>query len=60
MVGKEILVNKDSKTESEFFILIPQSEITERKTRLLVSIYSGDKKLETVKTTFLGPITLKH
>lgn len=60
MIGKEIVVNKESKAESEFFIFIPKDKIQGRKTILHIGIYSGDKKLETVKTTFLGPITLKH
>jgi len=59
MVGKNVVASKESKTESEFFIILPRSEITERKTSLEVGIYSGDKKLETVKTTFLGPVKLK-
>lgn len=60
MIGKNVVIGKESKAESEFFIFISKSEIKERKTVLLVGVYSGDKKLETVKTTFLGPITLKH
>jgi cytochrome c oxidase accessory protein FixG len=59
MIGKNLTLLKESKTEGEFFILLPKEEITNRKTALLIDVYSGDKKLETVKTTFLGPITLK-
>jgi cytochrome c oxidase accessory protein FixG len=59
MVGKDLMLLKESKTEGEFFILLSKGKITERKTILLIDVYSGDKKLETVKTTFLGPITLK-
>jgi cytochrome c oxidase accessory protein FixG len=58
MIGKDITLLKESKTESEFFILIPKEKIKGRKTILFVDVYSGDKKLERVKTTFLGPITL--
>lgn len=59
IVGKEIVLAKESKTESEFFIILPKEEITGRKTILFVDIYSGNKKLQRVKTTFLGPVTLK-
>jgi cytochrome c oxidase accessory protein FixG len=59
MIGKNMILLKESKTEGEFFILLPKDQIKNRKTVLLVDVYSGDKKLETVKTTFLGPITLK-
>lgn len=60
MIGKNIMVNKESKAETEFFIFLPKDEIKNRKTILSVGVYSGDKKLETIKTTFLGPIKLKH
>ena len=60
MIGKDITVDKESKGASAFFIFLPKDAIKNRKTVLLVGVYSGDKKLETVKTTFLGPITLKH
>ena len=60
MIGKDVTLEKESKTESEFFILIPKEEIKERKTVLFVDVYSGDQKIETIKTSFLGPITLTH
>ncbi len=60
MVGKNILAKKSAKTESEFFILLSENQLTNRKTKLLVGIYSGGEKLETVKTTFLGPIQRNH
>lgn len=59
MIGKQLVLHKESKTESEFFILLPREFIKDRKTILYVDVFSGDKKVQTVKTTFLGPITLK-
>jgi len=58
MIGKNVVVNRETKAESEFFIFLPKEKVIKRKTVLLVGVYSGDKKLETIKTTFLGPITL--
>lgn len=58
MIGKNVIVNKESKAESEFFIFIPKEQIKERKTVVYVSVYSGDKKIGSVKTSFLGPIAL--
>lgn len=60
MIGKNIVLTKESKVESEFFIYLPKNEITGRKTTLYVDMLSGDKKIETIKTTFLGPITIKN
>ena len=56
MIGKNMVIGEEAKAESTFFIYLPENEIKERKTILKVGVYSGDKKLETVKTTFLGPI----
>jgi cytochrome c oxidase accessory protein FixG len=60
MIGKNLTLLKESKTEGEFFILLPRTQIKDRKTILLVEVYAGDKKLQTVKTTFLGPIIIKR
>jgi cytochrome c oxidase accessory protein FixG len=57
MVGKDITVPGSSKAETGFFIFLPETSVTERKTVVEVDIYSGDKKLETISTSFLGPIT---
>ena len=60
MVGKELVVEKESKAESEFFIFLPIESTKGKKTKLVIGVYSGDKKLETIKTNFLGPIRIKH
>jgi polyferredoxin len=59
MIGKKLLIPKGSKKESEFFIILPKSEIKDRKTQVLVNVYSGNEKIQVVKKTFLGRITLK-
>ena len=38
-----------------FFVILPKSTITQTKSKLLLGLYDGDKKIETVKTNFLGP-----
>lgn len=58
MVGKDIKVEKESKNESEFFIILPLREIKERKTKLVVGVYVGNKRIEKVQTSFLGPTTI--
>lgn len=59
MVGRDVVLGKESKTESEFFIYLPKASIKERKTILKLALYSGEKKIQTLKTSFLGPITAK-
>ena len=56
MVGKPLAVGKESKGETEFFIIRDKNKILLRKTKLNIGVYSGDKKLQTVSTTFLGPV----
>lgn len=60
MVGKDIQVNHASKSESAFFVFLPEKEIKERKTKLYIGVYAGSEKLQTVQTTFMGPIKLTH
>ncbi len=54
--GQQIKVNRESQAAGEFFIVLPKNIITERKLALSVSLYSGDKKITTLKTNFMGPI----
>lgn len=58
MIGKDIVVGKTAKAETAFFILMPKRAIHERKTTVVIGIYSGHERLETIKTNFLGPIIL--
>lgn len=58
MVGNETInVEKENAASGEFFVIIDKNNIKNRKTELKIGVYSGDKKIETVKTNFLGPIT---
>lgn len=60
MVGKSVIgVEKGEMGESEFFVVLDRSEIKNRKTKVKIGVYSGDKKLETVETTFMGPVKKK-
>lgn len=57
MVGKEIIkVSKENMANGEFFIILSRDQIKKRKTKLSIGIYSNGKKLETVETSFLGPM----
>jgi hypothetical protein len=43
-------------TEGEFFIILKQEQIKNRKTPIIVSVYSGDELIEDVKTNFMGQV----
>jgi cytochrome c oxidase accessory protein FixG len=54
MVGNaQVQVLKEGQGAGSFFILLPRSIIINRKTELKIGLYQGDKKITTVKTTFL-------
>jgi cytochrome c oxidase accessory protein FixG len=59
MIGKEVVIQKESKAESEFFIFLPEEAIKKRKMAITIGVYSAGKKLETIKTTFMGPVKLQ-
>lgn len=57
MIGKTYVdVKKEGQGASSFFIVLPKKIITDRKTELKLGLYEGDKKITSVKTTFLGPV----
>jgi cytochrome c oxidase accessory protein FixG len=56
LVGKPLTVKKEAKGQTEFFIIRDRSKIVQRKSKIRISVYSGDKKLQTVSTNFLGPV----
>jgi cytochrome c oxidase accessory protein FixG len=58
LVGKNVIVPGESKAENEFFIYVPRDQLKERKTKFKVGIYSGNKKIQTIKTSFLGPVNI--
>lgn len=59
LIGKEIVAKGESLTEGEFFIILNRDVITERKTHLQIGLYSSEKKIKNIKTTFLGPVIQK-
>jgi cytochrome c oxidase accessory protein FixG len=58
MVGKDTLnVEKENISSGEFFVIIDRKDLIIRKTELEIGVYSNGKKIENVKTNFLGPIS---
>lgn len=51
----EVQLKKESLNEVTFFIDIPKSALTERSSSIIVGIYQGEEKVQSVKTKFLGP-----
>lgn len=58
LVGKQkLMVPGESDVSGTLFIYIDRDDIKERKTKLKIAVYEGDKKIEVIKTSFLGPFT---
>jgi cytochrome c oxidase accessory protein FixG len=53
--GKDILLKKEDQAKGSFFIVLPRSYITNRKTKIKVGMYEGDKRITTISTNFMGP-----
>lgn len=56
MVGEEMTVPAEDIAKSVFFIELPKTSLTGRKTSLQIEVYSGSELLDKTTTTFLGPI----
>lgn len=56
MIGKDLVVKGESKSETSFFINRERKNILARKTKIKISAWCGSTKLQTVSTTFLGPV----
>ncbi|MEI6411391.1 MAG: cytochrome c oxidase accessory protein CcoG [Bacteroidota bacterium] len=48
-------IQKGAKAEGAFFITMPADQLTGRKTELTIDVYSGDQKIDEIKTNFMGP-----
>jgi len=55
IVSNDVVVPEESYFQTPFFVKIERQLIQRRKTPIVLGIYQGDKKIKTVKTTFLGP-----
>ena len=55
-IGEQPVIPEQGIAEGSLFIQLPESELDGLKTRLKLGVYSGDRKIETVETTFIGPV----
>jgi len=55
MVGNDLKITGQDKSEGAFFVDLSGDLLKGMETKLKIGIYSGDRLLETVKTSFMGP-----
>ena len=55
MVGGPLHVDASATMESAFFVKIPRENLHTRNIPIHIQVYSGNKLLEEIKTSFIGP-----
>jgi cytochrome c oxidase accessory protein FixG len=50
-----LTLKKEAINQMTFFVEVPKTSIKKRSNILKIAVYSGDKKIQSVKTKFLGP-----
>jgi cytochrome c oxidase accessory protein FixG len=55
MVGKDLIVGKEAIGDGVFFVLIDKGNLHHRKNKIEIGVYSGDRKIDKVKTNFMAP-----
>jgi len=55
MGTRSLTVPKEKLAETSVLVELAPSTLTGRTTRLVIGVYSGDERIETVKTSFVGP-----
>lgn len=57
VMGKRLTAKAEDVSQGEFFVYLKKSDLTSRKTKVIIGIYSDNKRIKTIKTNFLGPVT---
>ncbi len=60
MVGRELSVKAEEITDGTFFVSLPQSNISSIKTAIEIGVFSDGKKIDQLKTSFIGPVYKKE
>lgn len=50
-------VQAEGQGAGSFFVILPKGSIHERRSNLLIGVYEGNKKIDVIKTSFLGPVS---
>jgi polyferredoxin len=55
MIGNDLTVKKESVGDGMFFIYADKGVLHQRKNTVSIGVYSGEKKVSEIKTTFFAP-----
>jgi len=56
IVGKPIVLQPGELASGEVFLILPKAAVTSMKNRVVIGVFSSDKLLEKVTTSFVGPM----
>ena len=54
--GTTIHLKKEEEGSGSFFIVLPNDLIHQRKTGIRLGLYEGNRRIDVIKTNFLGPV----
>jgi cytochrome c oxidase accessory protein FixG len=54
--GSVIHLKGEEEGSGSFFVILPKTSITKRKTTLSIGLYEGERKIDIIRTNFLGPL----
>ncbi len=58
IIGDEaIKVIKEDESSGNFFVILPGNSIHQRSTQLKIGLYEGKRKIDVIRTNFLGPVS---
>ena len=60
LVGNQIVMEPQGNIDSKFLILLPKNELSKMSTPIDIGIYSEDKLIKKVTTSFLAPMKKLH
>ncbi len=60
MVGGDITLPRQGLAETAFFVDIPQRVLKSSRQDIVIDVFAGDRLVETVESTFLGPRVSVH
>jgi len=55
VVGNALHVGPESYLQTPFFVKIDPGQLGRRKTKIMIGVYQGHKRITTAETTFMGP-----
>lgn len=55
VIGNALKVPAESYAQSPFFVKVDAGKIENRKTKIIIGVYQGHKRIESAETTFMGP-----